>query len=273
MDTYRQLNNEGVTLLCAGGTRAALVKFSQCLGHVKSTCFVDRNSDRTSSNSCLQGDDVRYTYVHHSALINESKCSEPCDERFVYIASVHILHDDASDNMINFDVRNSSLIPVNRAKLSSIVLYNLALAHHMLAIETKRKTNLIRSSQICIAAGDETISAHDREPDDSMFLFRKALVLYGLCRSALATASKISGKSTAEDVFQSIVIVNNMGDIYKEIHGPTSPGARSCSEQLVQVFMYYALKGDEPQMAQELGDILINAIQTLSGGCSAAHAA
>lgn len=255
MDSYLQLNNAGVSLLCAGRAREALVKFSHCLSLVKSMCVANMDSKWNPAVGCIN-DDVPCKLVHHS---------EPRDDQCVCNASVQILPAGTVDDTLNFKSGNNSTVRVHRANLMSIILYNLALAHHALAMETRVIEN---GAQVHVTSCNETVSCvpNDLASQDSMLLFRKTLVLYGLCRSALEP-------STSDDIFLSIVIFNNMGEIYKEIEGLTSHGARSCSEALVQIFMYYALKGDEPEMAQELGDILVNAYQAQSGGCSGAPAA
>lgn len=274
MDTFRQLNNEGVSLLCIGSTSAALAKFSHCLSQINATFSEERRSEFPSTNDRLHEREFPYKHVNNSTLMIEKAHSEPCLDGFVHNAPILVLHDDGGDIEIHLSNLNEeqTFNRIHQAKLASIVLYNVALAHHMLAIETKSVENSVHLSKTTC---NETIPSYGTHSDQgshqSMVLFKKALVLYRLCRSTVNPT--LFGQSTSEEVFQSIVIVNNMGEIHKEVHGSTSSVARKCSEHLVQIFMFYAMNGDQPQMAQELGDILSNAFQTLSGGCTVAPTA
>jgi hypothetical protein len=266
MVSYRQLNNEGVSLLCAGRTRDALVKFSECLRHVKSTSVASRDSKGMASTTDCILEDVSFQLVHHT---------KPRGDRYVYNASAQIVDAGSGcEDTMNINGGDQTSLRLHRAKIMHIVLYNLALAHQSVAMETRRIKNSVCSTHavpIRTLHEKNSCTVYDLESEDSLLHFRKALALYGLCRSSLS--QKISGTSISDLVFLSIVILNNMGEVHREIEGLPSLGARSCSEELVQIFMNLSLNGREIQMAQELEDVLANAFQTLYGGNSAAQAA
>jgi len=245
-ESLLEINNDGVSLLRAGDYKAAMIRLARCLTimrtksfegdkevHYRFTRTIRRNTMSETSN-----DSQRYTFTSPLEIVGP-----------VPLGSLRCLPSDDEDLL--------------SCKLLSLVLFNLSLAHHLYSQE------LIQKSQYKF---DEI-----QRKEVSDFL-RKSLSLYELCHSSLVFTN--SG-SVCSDLSIAVVVTNNVGEIHKELHQQLlqeshqhrySKAAIACSEQLIQIFMFFAANGQSKRL-EGLGDILSNAMATLNGTQTIAPAA
>jgi hypothetical protein len=185
-------------------------------------------------------------------------------------------------------------------KLLSIVLFNLSLAHHLHALDIKEQIIQVQQQQckykyknnvnvnVNVQNDDDDIYTHQYQEVRS--ILDRALRLYELCHSSLVfTNSGI----LCSDLSLAVVVTNNVGEIHKELHQKEeqeqcmsqqeqctihqhqqpkekqqrqecSRTALACSQQLVQIFMFFTANG-ESEFLEGFGEILSNAIAMLNG--------
>ena len=190
--------------------------------------------------------------------------------RYVFVAPIEVASSNEMQDALMYDsYYTSSSSSADAAeqqtcKLLSIVLFNLSLAHHLHALDL--------NETIQYKVEDEM--QRDREVCS---LLDRALQLYELCHSSLVFTN--SGL-LCSDLSIAIVVKNNVGEIHKELHNHQqerrqqllpkkshqeySSTALACSEQLVQIFMFFTVNGESERL-EDLGDILSNAMATLNG--------
>eukprot|EP00536_Pseudo-nitzschia_multiseries_P002217 jgi/Psemu1/322456/estExt_fgenesh1_pg.C_290037 len=248
-----QINNEGVSLLREGNSKAAMLRLARCLAVMK------RNP--------VEGDtQFRYEFLRSSRAIHRNGnfgVSGSCP-RYVFGAPIEVIAVDKNDTTLALSCSESHIEP-QTCKLLSIVLFNLSLAHHLWALELNAKIQ--DNANDGISQNQEVSS-----------VLSKALRLYELCHSSLIFTS--SGL-LCSDLPIAIVVTNNVGEIHKELdhqreqreqryHTPKhhqhecSKTALACSEQLVQIFMFFTANGEAKRL-EDLGDVLSNAMATLTG--------
>jgi len=236
-ESLLQINNDSVSLLQVGNNKAAMIRLARGLAIM-----------RTRS---VEGDkEVHYQFtkqVRPSTLLDYSLSTS----RYIFAAPLIVVPHGAG-----YSNETSHLT----CKLLSLILFNLSLAHHLYALELL-----------------ETIRAQDklRRRQEVCDLLEKSLRLYELCHSSLVFTN--SGL-LCSDLSIAVVVTNNVGEIHKELHNQLdqhqdfSRTAIACSDQLVQIFMFFAANGASNKL-DGFGDILSNAMTTLNGPHIAAPAA
>lgn len=243
-ESILEINNDGVALLQAGKTKAAMIRLARCLAlmrsgeiegdsevHYKFARPVHHESSKTSNSTSR--------YVFAAPLAVSTSCSHHCKSA----------HSTDEEHMV--------------CKLLSLVLFNLSLAHHLCALQVLQ-TN--------------THSAHEesKRRQEVFDLFEKSLRLYELCHSSLVFTN--SGL-LCSDLSIAVVVTNNVGEIHKQLHEYRVQNqhehyrtAIACSEQLMQIFMFFSANG-APKRLEGFDDVLSNAIATLNGPQTVAPAA
>uniref|UniRef100_A0A7S4EH27 Uncharacterized protein n=1 Tax=Pseudo-nitzschia australis TaxID=44445 RepID=A0A7S4EH27_9STRA len=253
MESILEINDEGVSLLRAGNNKAAMFRLASCLAVMKS--------------NPVEGDSlVHYKFIQPSRLIQGNITSGMSPSpRYVFGAPIEVVASAKHQGTECSASCCSNHTERRSCKLLSIVLFNLSLAHHLWALEIKEraqhhvKDEMSQNQEVCP-------------------ILNKALRLYELCHSSLIFTS--SGL-LCSDLPIAVVVTNNVGEIHKELdyqqeqherrYHPLknhphecSKTALACSEQLVQIFMFFTANG-EAERLEDLGDVLSNAMATVNG--------
>jgi len=235
-ESLLQMNNDGVSLLQAGNNKTAMIRFARCLA-------VMRNSSIDAEK------EVHYRFmrpIREMLLPDYSNSSS----RYTFAAPLEACSSSDGEELLT-------------CKLLSLVLFNLSLAHHLYSQEIIEKLHT---------------SDHKNQQREQLCAFlQKALRLYELCHSSLIFTN--SGL-ICSDLSIAVAVTNNVGEIHKELHhqrqqsheSEYSKAAMACSEQLIQIFMFFAANG-EARRLEGFGDILSNAMATLNGSQIVAPAA
>ena len=237
-ESILDINNDGVSQLQAGNYNAAMIRLAHCLAIMRA---------RT-----IEGDtEVHYRFARPVPYsLQESSTSSP---RYIFASPLIVSAPHTHDCRCFASKETEPLI----CKLVSIILFNLSLAHHLYALE------LLATIQYKKQEGE---SQYRRE--QVCDLVKKSLRLYELCHSSLVFTN--SGL-LCSDLSIAVVVTNNVGEIHKLLHQLSEQNlhehhktAMACSEQLIQIFMFFAANGS-PNQLEGFGDILSNAMATLNG--------
>lgn len=257
-ESILQTNNDGVSLLRAGNNKGAMVRLTRSLAIMK---------------KCpLEGErQVRYRFLQSSQHTQTNTDPETSRRipRYIFGSPIEVIacaQQEGTSRSTSFSETSFLTDTEGRTcKLLSIVLFNLSLAHHLWAQEVSEKIyhnvrdELSRSHEVCSA-------------------LTKTLRLYELCHSTLIFSS--SGL-LCSDLPIAVVVKSNVGEVHKELDyqlGQNEQGlhllnphqydrnksAIACSEQLVQIFMFFTANG-EAERLEDFSDILSNAMATLNG--------
>eukprot|EP00534_Pseudo-nitzschia_fraudulenta_P007158 CAMPEP_0201195642 /NCGR_PEP_ID=MMETSP0851-20130426/151205_1 /ASSEMBLY_ACC=CAM_ASM_000631 /TAXON_ID=183588 /ORGANISM="Pseudo-nitzschia fraudulenta, Strain WWA7" /LENGTH=283 /DNA_ID=CAMNT_0047482481 /DNA_START=67 /DNA_END=918 /DNA_ORIENTATION=- len=248
-DSILQINNDGVSSLQAGNPKAAMVRLASCLAIMK-------------SNSVEGDKKVHYRFLESSSSSQKdtSLGFSSLRSTFVFTAPIEIVRSNRSHDIFSSDSTSNDTKQMT-CKLLSIVLFNLTLAHHLYALE--------------IDETEQYQTQDSKRSQEVRSFLDKSLRLYELCYSSLVfTTSGI----LCSDLSIAVVVTNNVGEIHKELHHHRveqhhqpeqysheySRTAMACSEQLVQIFMFFTANGAVDEL-EGLGDLLSNALSTLNG--------
>lgn len=257
VETIQSINNHGVSLLRAGDSQGAMFKLSRCLAIMKAAA---REGDKH----------VHYRFARSSRLIRNITTSEitSSSPKYVFDEPIEVIECPRDYDMHCCSCSSSNHTKQQTCKLLSIILFNLSLAHHLWALELNE---MIRDE-----IQDKT--RRNEECQEVISLLSKALRLYELCHDSLIfTSSGIF----CSDLSIAVVVTNNVGEIHKEIdhqrneqdtryhltrnqNNECSNIAIACSQQLVQIFMFFTANGESERLGY-LGEVLSNAISTLNG--------
>lgn len=245
-ESILQINNEGVLLLQAGKCKAAMIRLAQCLTMMRTTA--------------IEGVQVVHYQFARPAQMNTLQGNSKSSPRYLFAAPLivtrYISHCSTSFSSNDGDQ--------STCKLLSIVLFNLSLAYHLQALK------FIETMQYKVQ--------HELHRREQVYDFlEKSLRLYELCHSSLVFTN--SGL-LCSDLSIAVVVTNNVGEIHKELyqqrgqndHQENCTTAMACSEQLIQIFMFFAANGASNRL-EGFGDILSNAMATLNGQQTVAPAA
>jgi len=239
-ESILQMNNDGVSQLQAGNNKTAMIRLARCLAIMRT-----RASEGES--------EVHYQFASplRSNSLSEISKESP---RYLFAAPLIVTsHNSYSCSNCSSSKETEQMT----CKLLSLVLFNLSLAHHLVAQE------LVETMQYQVQ--DEL-----QRREEVCDLLEKSLRLYELCHSSLVFTN--SGL-LCSDLAIAVVVTNNVGEIHKELHqlreiNQNDHGynrtATACSEQLIQIFMFFAANGQSNQL-EGFGDILSNAMATLNG--------
>lgn len=261
-DSILQINNDGVSLLRAGNNKAAMFRLARCLAVMKT--------------NPVEGDrQVHYQFIRSSRPIQMNIAPGICSSspRYVFGAPIEVIACLHQQDMASSASCSSNHTERQTCKLLSTILFNLSLAHHLWALEINE--TIQHSAKDKMSQNQEVCS-----------ILNKALRLYELCHSSLLFTS--SGLFCS-DLSIAVVVTNNVGEIHKELdyqreqheqryyppknhQHECSKTALACSEQLVQIFMFFTANGESERLG-DLGDVLSNAMATLNGSQVLAPAA
>ena len=236
-ESILEINNDGVSLLHAGNNKGAMIRLARCLAIMRARS--------------IEGDtEVHYKFTRpvRTALSDTSNSSP----RYVFAAPLIVRSSHSHD--CHHCAAKQDEEPLI-CKLLSLVLFNLSLAHHLYALE------LLDTMQY--KSRDEQ---HQRR-QDARDLLEKSLRLYELCHSSLVFTN--SGL-LCSDLSVAVVVTNNVGEVHKQLqqternHQEHHKTAMACSEQLIQIFMFFAANG-APKRLEGFEGILSNAMATLNG--------
>jgi hypothetical protein len=218
-----ELNNTGVARMKEGDYEAAITLLSKSLSilkkHFKASCRKDNLEAELSQEFC---DHINYRYVDipfYSTASARTKGIDGTQDRgseqrgFISRCPIEITSVKACSTANDY------------LRLPSIIIFNLALSYHCLAIETFDSAIQHASLQ-------------------------KALRLYEIVHGS---HSKDDRKQ--DTLLEIIAIVNNIAEIHKEMHDDYR--AHECSNQLLEVFMLL-IDGGEVEMVERLEGILSN---------------
>lgn len=243
-ESILEVNNDGVALLQAGKTKAAMIRLARCLalmrsGEIEGDAEVHYKFTRPVHHDLPKTSDSSSRYVFAAPLVVSTACNHHCKSS----------HSTDEEPMI--------------CKLLSLVLFNLSLAHHLCALQLQQTS---------------TYTAHQetQRRQEVFELLEKSLHLYELCHSSLVFTN--SGL-LCSDLSIAVVVTNNVGEIHKELHEFSVQNqhehyrtAMACSDQLMQIFMFFSANG-APKRLEDFGDVLSNAMATLNGPQTIAPAA
>ena len=154
------------------------------------------------------------------------------------------------------DIDNEEINFYHCYNLVSILIFNLAMAHHLLAMDMKSKS---KNSSV----GTALVEEQDGEASLTNFL-KVALRLYELSheasKSPVDQQDQRQSQSCTTDVWLVVAIFNNVAEIHSEFRNDET--ARQCSERLLQTFMYL-VDNQEFQMVEKLDGVLSNVVQRL----------
>lgn len=230
-----EINNDGVSLLHAGNNKAAMIRLARCLAIMRS--------------SAIEGDaEVHYKFTRpiRTAL------SHPSNQRYIFSAPL-VLEAPHTHNCHHCATEHDEEPFI--CKLLSLILFNLSLAHHLYALELLEKMQY------------ESHDEQQRRRHDVRDLLEKSLRLYELCHSSLVFTN--SGL-LCSDLSVAVVVTNNVGEVHKQLqqtepnHQEHQKTAMACSEQLIQIFMFFVANG-APNRLEGFEDILSNAMASLNG--------
>mmetsp|Transcript_1205 Transcript_1205/g.3051 ORF Transcript_1205/g.3051 Transcript_1205/m.3051 type:complete len:289 (+) Transcript_1205:128-994(+) len=259
VESILQINNDGVSLLRAGNNKSAMVRLARCLALMKS--------------NPIEGDrEVRYQFIRSSTAIHINGSLSRTSPRYVFGSPIEVITFDKTDMACSSSC-SDNYSEAQTCKLLSIILFNLSLAHHLWALELNETFQHNANEEI-------------NQNQEVCSVLSKALRLYELCHSSLIFTS--SGMLCA-DLTIAVVVTNNVGEVHKELdfqraqheqrfHPPKNheyeccKTALACSEQLVQIFMFFTANGEAKRL-EDLGDVLSNAMATLNGSQVVAPAA
>lgn len=246
-ESILQINNEGVLLLQAGNCKVAMIRLARCLAIMTTT---DIEGEK----------EVHFQFTRPPQMNSLPGNSTKSSPRYLFAApSIVTPHKSHSSTSFSSNDGDQSI-----CKLLSIVLFNLSLAHHLQALQLMETTQYKVQHEF----------NRSEEVRDSL---EKSLRLYRLCHSSLVFTN--SGL-LCSDLSIAVVVTNNVGEIYKELYQQRGQNdqqencraAMTCSEQLIQIFMFFAANGGSNRL-EGFGDILSNAMATLNGPQNVAPAA
>ncbi len=230
-----EINNHGVSLLLAGNNKAAMIRLARCLATMRS--------------SAIEGEiDVHYKFTKpvRTAL------SHPSSPRYIFSAPL-VLEATHCHDCHHCTTKHDKEPFI--CKLLSLVLFNLSLAHHLYALELLDKIQY---------------ESHDEQQRRRHYvrdLLKKSLRLYELCHSSLVFTN--SGL-LCSDLSVAVVVTSNVGEVHKQLqqtepnHQEHKKTAMACSEQLIQIFMFFVANG-APKRLEGFEDILSNAMASVNG--------
>ena len=246
-ESLLHINNDGVSLLQAGKYETAMIRLARCLAVMRN---ISIEGDKAVHYRFM--DPIRKTSLQENSNLGSS---------YTFAAPLQVVCSSLSHcSTCSPDDGEEPLT----CKLLSLVLFNLSLAYHLYSQELIEEA-LYNSGQ-------------ERQQKDQICAFlQKAMRLYELCHSSLIFTN--SGL-LCSDLSIAVVVTNNVGEIHKELHRQSqqshenecSKAAKACSEQLIQIFMFFAANG-EPKRLEGFGNILSNAMATLNGSQIVAPAA
>jgi hypothetical protein len=231
-----ELNNTGVALMKEGNYEAAITPLSKSLSIMKNhfmACSKDNLEAELSPEFC---DHINYRYVDipfytasaRSKGLDGTQDKGSEQRGFVFRCPMEITCVKACSTGNDY------------RRLLSIIIFNLALSYHCLAIKTFDSAIQHASLQ-------------------------KALRLY-----EIAHGSHSKDDRNNETLLEIIAIVNNIAEIHKEMHNEYR--ARECSNQLLEAFMFL-IDGGEVEMVERLEGILSNVMGAVLGQTPIAPAA
>ena len=208
-----ELNNQGVSLLEQGLPDQAVAIFSQGLALAKHAIALanEDDMDMADNKACCQAQDVQSPSCHFSKLSPHSQevdCSlreTVCDDKPFIFRHPLVIPDHAAE-----DCSYSKYF----VKMSFIILYNLALTHHL-----SGSTNLY-----------------------SVRKLRKALSLYELAYTIQMT------EEIQLSVLETMAIVNNLGQIHLALGNEAK--AEQCFRHLLSTLMFVGDYGESSSIAQ-----------------------
>jgi hypothetical protein len=310
-DCILRINNDGVSLLRSGRNKAAMFRLARCLAIMKNNVIEGetevsyryiRSSIPISANITTGTNNSDPRYIFMSPIEAAAVVSNGDDDDNV---------EDDDEMMTEYSHSSSKIDDAEKqtCKLLSIVLFNLSLAHHLHALDLKEQTIQVQQQQQCKYNNNDIQNKDDEinQYQEVRSILDRALRLYQLCHSSLVfTNSGI----LCSDLSLAVVVTNNVGEIHKELHQQKeeqdeeqytsqeqqqphednnnihqcqdqpkkqqrqecSRTALACSQQLVQIFMFFTANG-ESEFLEGFGEILSNAIAMLNGPQVAAAAA
>lgn len=227
------LNNEGIRLINGGNYVDAMKSISRGLGIVKRSIVLlenstlDSDSMDTEEDQCLIGQFFEITPRCQSSALKKLTHAAKVEKPFIFSSPIYI--PAASDETVGQTHRY--LVTV-----SFIMLYNLALTHHLSAVD----------GSLC------------------MKTLRKALSLYELAYAIQST------EELELSVLQTMAIVNNIGQIHIALGQEKE--AKSCFEHLLSTIMFVSDCGGIDSM-ENLDGFMCNVMSLIFKGSSAAPAA
>jgi tetratricopeptide (TPR) repeat protein len=232
-----RFNNEGVSLIESGLYDEAIVEFSKGLTLVKKILALqgDDQADEAAADSKMtSAEPASQSPAYHFHKMQEPKTTNECwdqeevlsDEPFIFRAPLYIQSRVTDHTSFTYYVESSFML-----------LYNLALTHHLSAL-----------------SGDNTQKS-----------LRKALVLYELAYTIQTT------EDIQLTVLQTMAIANNLGLIHSALKDEEK--ARQCFQHLLSSIMFLNNCGDRDSVEQMDGFIANVMMYLILVGSSAPAAA
>lgn len=238
--TASHLNNEGVNLIEAGLYQEAIACFSKGLSIAKEVLAsqADEEDDEDGPDDAdsmdISSDSASQTPSCHFHKIQEQEAMNSCDTKeevysdgpFLFRSPIFIPSSQAND-VASFKYY---------VKCSFILLYNLALTHHLSALEGSNTTKRLR----------------------------KALSLYELAYTIQMT------EDIQLTVLQTMAIVNNLGLVHTALKNEAK--ATQCFQHLLSTIMFLT-DCDERDSVEQIDGFVSNVMPLILKGSASAAAA
>jgi tetratricopeptide (TPR) repeat protein len=226
------LNNRGVNCLANFRYKDAVSCFSkglalakQSLLHFETICETKTSSEVSTPTGHFHQADRKPLYIS-----NKFEDHVAGDQPFVFTRPIFISEESSVK-----ETSSSYFV-----ELSFMMLYNLALCHHLYALSS---------------------SSDDEDTETTL---QKALSLYELAYRVLST------EDTDATVLHQMVIVNNLGHVHAQLQNVEC--SRQCFENLLSTIMLVKDCG-EADSVQDMDGFLSNTLALMNTGCQFAAAA
>ncbi|KAG7343807.1 hypothetical protein IV203_021815 [Nitzschia inconspicua] len=237
-------NNVAVAQIQAGQYRSSISELTAAIHSFKHLITSTETGISNGPNTIVIDD-----FINEISLFTDT---DDAESQYLYddpILIPEVQCDDCNNNTIGSTYLECSMI-------SSIVVFNLALAHHL---EANRLQKLHHEEQSNMSSSDEETTSNE----EIYAGFRKAQQLYEI---VLNMHRDVQGKNCRCDrggnVVFALAIVNNLGLIHRELHN--NDASRKCFQHILSTLMCLTDAGYGDRLFSKLHPFFVNVTPLIS---------
>ncbi|KAG7371367.1 hypothetical protein IV203_019937 [Nitzschia inconspicua] len=239
-------NNVAVAQIKAGQYRSSISGLTAAIHSFKHLITSTETGITNGPNTIVIDD-----FINEISLFTDT---DDAESQYLYDDPIRIPEVPCADGCSNNAIGSTYL---ECSMISSVVVFNLALAHHL---EADRLQKLHHEE------GQSDKSTSDEEPtsDEEIYAgFRKAQQLYEI---VLNMHRDVQGKKCACDrganVVFALAIVNNLGLIHRELHN--NDASRKCFQHILSTLMCLTDAGYGDRLSSKLHPFFVNVTPLIS---------